>query len=92
MARTGEFIKRIGSGYFSRGICAVCFSCDSLYVCAIGCDDHHSLGIWEISTGNLISESKASNGIPPQISSLAWSPEMPANAFVTTGQYLLIHL
>jgi hypothetical protein len=41
-------ISRIGKGFFQRGVCAVCFSYDGKFLCGIGCDDHHTLGIWEV--------------------------------------------
>ena len=85
MAESGEYIKSIGSGFFSRAVCAVCFSHDALYICAIGCDDHHSLGVWDLRSAQLIAESKASNGVPPQIHCLRWFPEQLSKTFVTAG-------
>lgn len=38
----------LGKGFFQRGVCAVCFTYDAKYICGIGCDDHHALGIWEV--------------------------------------------
>ena len=73
--RTGKFIKRLGSGFFQKGICATCFSHDNRYICAIDCDDHHSLGIWDIESEELIIQSNACHGIPPQVTSLLWSPD-----------------
>lgn len=40
---------RLGAGFFMRAVCAVAFSYDAKYLCAIGCDDHHALGIWEVN-------------------------------------------
>jgi WD40 repeat protein len=90
MAQTGESLKPIGSGFFSRAVCAVCFSYDSRYVCAIGSDDQHSLGVWNLQTSKLIVESKASNGVPPQIHSLRCSPERIANTFITAGHFPIL--
>ena len=39
-------VLTVGLGFFSRGVCAVSFSSDDAYLAAIGCDDHHSMGIW----------------------------------------------
>lgn len=39
-------VLTVGLGFFSRGVCAVSFSSDDVYLAAIGCDDHHSMGIW----------------------------------------------
>ena len=41
-----DLIISIGKGFFSRSVCAAAFSSDDLYLAAIGCDDHHSMGIW----------------------------------------------
>lgn len=63
-------------------------------MCAIDCDEHHALGIWNIETEELIIQSNATHGIPPQITSLLWSPEFCTvpeldntlvDIFVTTG-------
>jgi hypothetical protein len=67
-------VLKIGKGFFNRGVCAVAFSNDTKYISAIGCDDKHSMGIWSLSTGELISEMATQNGIPPQIKSLSWAP------------------
>ena len=40
-------IIRIGKGFFERGVCACDFSGERTYVCAIGCDDKHSIGKYE---------------------------------------------
>ena len=47
ISRSG-LICRIGKGFFQRAVCSVCFSYDGKYICGIGCDDHHALGIWEV--------------------------------------------
>jgi hypothetical protein len=33
-------------GIFNRSVCEVSFCCDDSYIAAIGCDDHHTMGIW----------------------------------------------
>ena len=38
----------IGNGFFERAVCAVKFSPDAKYICGIGCDDNHRLGIWSL--------------------------------------------
>lgn len=74
--------QKIGEGYFSRGVCAVALSpqvvnsktrsTQPLYVAAIGCDDNHTMGIFDVTTGELLAEDSAGKGIPPQIHSLVW--------------------
>ena len=36
------------SGFFQRAVAAIAFLGDSSsYICGIGCDDHHALGVWK---------------------------------------------
>lgn len=51
-------------------------------------DNHHLLGVWEISSGDLIVQGNAANGIPPQIRALSWSSNQ---SFVTAGVLNLCH-
>jgi WD40 repeat protein len=97
-ARTGNFIKRIGEKFFIRGVCAATFSHDTKYICAVGCDDRHTMGIWDVNTSQIVAEVAISNGIPPQIRSLTYCPEPQQTSgicpqhrglndvFVTTGK------
>lgn len=43
-----DLVVTIGKGFFSRSVCAVSFSSDDTYLACIGCDDHHSMGIWYV--------------------------------------------
>lgn len=83
-AKTALMVKQVGEGFFSRAVCAACFSYDTRYVCAISCDDRHLMGIWDIHSGNLVVESAAGNGIPPQVRSLSWAPEPQNTSFITS--------
>jgi WD40 repeat protein len=73
----------IGKGFFQRGVCAACFSFDASFLCAIGCDDAHSMGIWDISSGALIASAPCHNGVPPQIRSLVWAPAQLLTGFIS---------
>jgi hypothetical protein len=73
----------VGQGFFIRGINSVSFSFDSKYICAIGCDDSHSLGIWDIATGLLVTSAPCHNGVPPQIKSLDWCPALQNAGFIS---------
>ena len=65
--------------FFSRGVCAVELSPTGRYVLAIGCDDKHRLGIWDITKGGeLIADTVVQNGLPPQIKGVYWCP-VPQN-------------
>lgn len=67
-------VRKVGDGFFYRGVCSVCFSFDATYLCAIGCDDHHTLGLWHIETLNLLFSTPCHSGVPPQIKCLKWCP------------------
>ena len=80
-------IAMIGQGFFERAVSAVCFSPDAQYICALGCDDHHNMGIWSLSTCRLEGEAGAANGDPDIIRAIAWSPGQGHNAFVTKEHF-----
>jgi len=62
-------------GFFQRGVCAVELSPTGKYVLAIGCDDKHRLGIWDITRGGaLVCDTITQNGLPPQIKGVFWCP------------------
>lgn len=73
----------IGLGFFDRAVCALCFSPDSKYICAVGCDDHHGMGIWDISTGRIMVDGACANGDPDILRAIIWSPTQGHNSFVT---------
>lgn len=50
------------SSFFSRSVNAVAFSYDSKYIVAVGCDDHHMMGIFDISTGQRVCEAPLQHG------------------------------
>ena len=83
VADSSGLVTVLGEGFFSRGVCAVCFSYDSTYMCGIGCDDNHSLGIWDIRTGSLMLSTPCHSGVPPQIKSLRWCPSPQHAAYVS---------
>ena len=82
-ARAHRELTRIGGDFFERAVNAVCFSYDNKYLAAVGCDDHHSLGIFEVQTGNLICEAAAHNGTPPQIRAIRWCPVPQDSGFIS---------
>jgi hypothetical protein len=66
-----------------RAVCAIEFSHDSRLLCAIGCDDKHSMGIWQISTGLLLAETTSANGLPPQVRCIRWSPGPQDSSYIS---------
>lgn len=78
-------IARLGEGFFDRAVCAVSFCCDPNFVAAIGCDDGHRLGIWDIrSPGTYLVETRCQNGIPPQIKGMKWAPQQQYTEYIST--------
>lgn len=67
-------IARIGRGFFQRCIIGTAFSHDAKYVLAIGGDDKHSMGVWCVTSGEMVASVPTSQGIPPQIKAVQFSP------------------
>ncbi len=81
-------LAKIGEGFFDRAVCAVSFLEDPNFVCGIGCDDAHTLGIWDIrdpANTHLVSQT-TQNGIPPQIKSMKWAPHQEYTEYITKTQ------
>lgn len=75
--------KKPRDGYFSRSVNAICFSSDNSILFAIGCDDHHRMGVFDIATGELLIETSIQNGLPPQITSLICAPTRSYTDYIT---------
>jgi hypothetical protein len=79
-------VAKIGSDkYFCRAVCTVCFSFDSVYLLAMSCDDRHTTGIFKISSGALVCETTAGNGVPPQIRASCWASVPQATGFISSA-------
>jgi hypothetical protein len=46
----GGLVATFGEGFFHRAVCSVTISYDGKYICGIGSDDHHAMGIWDVSS------------------------------------------
>jgi len=57
-----SFLNNSHSSYFSRSVNAVCFSYDSKYLVAVGCDDHHMMGVFDVTSGQRICEAPLQHG------------------------------
>lgn len=66
-----------------RGVCAVEFSWDARLIVAVSCDDNHMMGIFEVASGQKMSEVAAQHGLPPQIKWIAFCPAQQHSEFVT---------
>lgn len=81
-------ITIIGKGFFKRGVCAIAFSPDVTYVCGIGCDEKHSIGIWNIYNQQLVAEHVTTPGVPPAIRGLCWSNALHQDSTYITPEHL----
>lgn len=82
-----ESICEVGKGFFERAVCAVSFLCDPHYLCGIGCDDGHTIGIWDIrSPKTYLVRSTCQNGIPPQIRGIKWAPYQEYTQYISKSQ------
>lgn len=76
-------IAKIGEKFFDKGVCSVAFTFNNQYICGINMDDKHSLGIWDIKSGDLIITTSASNGIPPQILNMKFSSNYVNTSYIS---------
>ena len=44
----GGLVATFGEGFFHRAVCCVVLSHDGQFICGIGSDDHHAMGIWQV--------------------------------------------
>ncbi len=80
-------LAKIGEGFFERAVCSVSFLGDANFVCGIGCDDAHTLGIWDLrSPGAPLVSQTTQNGIPPQIKCMQWAPHQEFTEYITKTQ------
>ncbi len=78
-------LAQVGLGFFDRAVCAVAFLADPNFVCGIGCDDAHTMGVWDIrspSSAYLVAAT-TQNGIPPQVKGMKWAPHQEYTEYIT---------
>ena len=83
-----ESLATFGEGFFDRAVCSVAFLEDPNYVCGIGCDDAHTLGIWDIrdpSKKHLVMQT-TQNGIPPQIKCMQFAQHQEYTEYISNSQ------
>jgi WD40 repeat protein len=68
---------------FQRGVCALEFSYDNKYLIAIGCDDNHTMGIFDLTNGVKVYSVASSHGIPPQIKWMKYCPSAQHTEYIT---------
>lgn len=81
--RSVQALRQLGLGFFERGMSALTFSYDARLLCAVSCDDHHSMGIWDIYSGVMLADTTCQNGLPPQIRGISWGSSSIATPFIT---------
>lgn len=55
-------LQTLGKGFFFRAVCALEFSWDGQLLVAVGSDDYHTLGVFEIASGALLCQEGAQHG------------------------------
>jgi WD40 repeat protein len=75
----------LGKGFFDRFISAVGFSFDGKYISGISGDDAHTMGIWHIETGQLVTTATVQKGLAPQVKCLMWSSEQQYTEYITSS-------
>ena len=76
-------VARLGKGFFERGVCGVEFAPDNRYLCAISCDEKHTMGVWTLPSAALVASMSAANGVPPQVKCICWAPRAHNNGFIS---------
>ena len=75
----------LGKGFFDRFISAVAFSFDGKYISGISGDDAHTMGIWHIETGQLVTSTTVQKGLAPQVKCMTWSSEQQYTEYITSA-------
>jgi WD40 repeat protein len=73
-ARVGEPVYELARGYYRLQIAALCFSRDDAHMVIVGADHHHTLGVWDTATHEVVAEMASHNGTPPQVNDVRWCP------------------
>ena len=73
-----------GKGVFLRAVCGVTFSYDGKHVAAVGMDDNHQIGVWNLVGGKdkdtdeiipkLLCLKDTQAGTPPMLTKIVWCP------------------
>lgn len=90
----------LGQGFFIRSISGLAFSFDSRYLVGLGGDDLHTLGIFDLTSGERVISASVLHSLPPMIKSIIWSPCLmavhnskdqcgPVDVIVTAGEHHL---
>eukprot|EP01035_Chromulina_nebulosa_P020489 gene20489-26582_t len=78
-----RLIREIGKGFFERAVNAISFSFDNKYISGISSDDYHMMGIFDVSSGELVVKVGTQHGIPPQLKALIWCPIQQYTEYIT---------
>lgn len=73
-------------GYHQRAVVSVSFCADGTKIASVGLDDDHSIAVYDVTTGEMVSESK---GDDRKILSVTWDTSRDADGdknFVTVGE------
>ncbi|GMH77156.1 hypothetical protein TL16_g07308 [Triparma laevis f. inornata] len=77
-------LYKLGGGVFERAVCGVTMSWDGKHVAAVGMDDNHQIGVWNLVGGKdrdtdeiipkLLTVKDTQAGTPPMLTSVVWCP------------------
>ena len=76
-------LNTIGKGFFERGVCAMAFSWDNKYIVCVSCDDSHAMGIFDTSSGDMVTQMPCQHGLPPQIKWVEYCPGQQHTEYIT---------
>lgn len=86
---TPEMILSLGTGFFDRAVASVLFSSDLAYLCGVGADDAHHMGMWALSgmntpkpTAVLVADVNCLNGLPRDLKCLEWADGLFNTSYV----------
>ena len=87
------YIMTIGNGFFDRAVSSIVFSKDMSYVCGVGADDNHHMGIWALTglysdtgaqpSAMLVAECNSMHGLPRELKWVGWSDGLHYTSYIS---------
>ena len=83
-SETGTELLRLTHEGDERSIIAMAYSPDGRRLLTVTTDNNHTVHLWDLKSGRLLSVRKGKNGVPPQVYGAVWS-KMDDSVFMTYG-------
>lgn len=87
---TPDIVLSLGSGFFDRAVSSVVFSSDLSYICGVGADDAHHMGMWALSGMNsskpsavLVADVNCLNGLPRDLKCVEWAEGLYNTSYIS---------